>query len=77
MLTMVNGTPVQWLAKQQPVVAKSACEAEYITAAQAATLTTWLQTLIAESGITSARPIMYIDNATAAQMVKSMGHSPR
>ena len=77
MLTMVNGAPVQWLAKQQPVVAKSTCEAEYIAAAEAATLTTWLQNLITETGITSARPTMHIDNTAAAKMAKSMGATRR
>ena len=27
MVTMVNRAPVQWLARQQPIVAKSTCEA--------------------------------------------------
>ena len=39
MLTMVNNAPVQWLARQQPVVAKSTCEAEYKAAAEATTNT--------------------------------------
>ena len=35
MPTMVNNALVQWLARQQSVVAKSTCEAEYIAAAEA------------------------------------------
>ena len=35
MLKTVNSAPVQWLAWQQPVVAKRTCEAEYIAAAEA------------------------------------------
>ncbi|CDF33638.1 unnamed protein product [Chondrus crispus] len=77
MLTMVNGAPVQWLAKQQPVVAKSTCEAEYIAAAEAATLTTWLQKLITEMGITIARPTMHIDNTAAVQTANSTGATRR
>ena len=40
MVTLINGTPVQWLVKQQPVVARSTCEAEYISASETAALTT-------------------------------------
>ena len=35
MVTLFNGVPVHWLARQQPVVAKSTCEADYISASEA------------------------------------------
>ena len=73
MITLVNGAPVQWLARQQTVVAKSTCEAEYIAAAEARTLTLWLLNLLAELQLNPTTPTLHVDNTVAVQMAKSSG----
>ena len=45
-LTKVNGAPIQWLRKQQAVVEKSTCEAEYIASAESSTVTFRLHNLL-------------------------------
>lgn len=77
MITIVNGAPFHFLVRQQPIVAKRTCEAEHVAAAEAATLTRWLQQLIADAGLTTVRPTMHIENNAAAQMAKSMGATRR
>ena len=77
MVTTVNGAPVKWLSRQQPVVAKSTCEAEYISAAETTTLTMWLHNLIVELGLPTAKPTLHMDNTAAVQMAKSMGATKR
>ena len=73
MVTIVNRAPVKWLTRQQPVVAKSTCEAEYIAAAEANTLTMWLNNLIHEIRLPTTKPTLHVDNTAAVQMAKSMG----
>ena len=77
MITLVNGAPVQWLAKQQPVVAKSTCEAEYIAAAETTAHTLWLHNLVRELNLTAPTPTLHVDNTAAVQRAKSMGATKR
>ena len=71
-LTTVNGAPVQWLAKQQPVVAKSTCEAEYIATAESTTVTLWIHNLLKEARLPTASPTLHVDNTAAVQMANNM-----
>ena len=77
MISMVNGAPVQWLARQQPVVAKSTCEAEYIAASETTALTLWLHSLLTEVRLPTRKPTLHVDNTAAVQMAKSMGATKR
>ena len=72
-LTTVNGAPVQWLAKQQPVVGKSTFEAEYIAAAESTTVTLWLHNLLKEARIPTSSPTLPLDNTVAVQMANNTG----
>ena len=73
---MVKEVPVKWLARQQRIVAKSTCEAEYIAAAEATKLTIYMQKLVAETRLPTTRPTMHIVNTPAAQMAKTtQGHN--
>ena len=56
MITMVNNALVQWLARQQLVVAKSTCEADYIATAEATTNKIGLQNLIRETKLPIKNP---------------------
>jgi hypothetical protein len=42
------GAPIVWGSNKQPIVALSTCEAEYVTASDAARKATWLRNLLAE-----------------------------
>ena len=76
-LTTVNGAPVQWLAKQQPVVAKSTCEAEYIAAAESTTVTLWLHNLLKEARLPTESPTLHVDNTAAVQVANNTGATRR
>lgn len=69
--------PVQFLAKQQPVVAKSTCEAEYISTAEATTLTLWIRNLVQEIYLPTQLRQLHVENTAAVQMAKSMGGTKR
>lgn len=45
---MLNGGPVSWCFKRQPIVALSSTEAEYIALTLAAKEATWLRLLLTE-----------------------------
>ena len=77
MVTLLNGSRVQWLARQQPIVAKSTCEAEYIAAAETATLTVWLTNMLRETTLNTGQPTFYIENTAAAQLAKNTGATRR
>ena len=77
MVTLVYGAPVQWLAKQKPVVAKRTCEAEYIAAAETTALTFWLHNLVREIKLPTSTPTVHVDNTAAVQIAKSMGATKR
>ena len=77
MITLANGAPVKWLARQQKVVAKSTCGAEYIAAAEATTLTLWQHNMIAELQLNPATPTLHVDKTAAVQMAKSSGATKR
>ena len=70
-ITLLNGSPVQWLSRQQPIVTKSTCEAEYIAAAKTATLTIWLPNMMRETTIPTRQPVLHIENTVDVQMAKT------
>lgn len=70
MITMANGALVQWLARPQPIVAKSTCEAEYNTTADTTTLTEWLTNIMNETQLITHTLLLHVDNTAAVQMTK-------
>lgn len=77
MVISINGGTIHWQAKQQPIVAKSTCEAEYIAAAEAATHTLWIRNLLRELGITLPPTPLHIDNSAAAHMARQQAPTKR
>jgi hypothetical protein len=66
-ITLAGG-PVAWASKQQPVVALSTCEAEYIATSYCACTVTWLRTLLTELSFPQFTPTpMFCDNTGTVQ----------
>jgi len=81
------GAPIAWGSHKQPIVALSTCEAEYITASDAAREATWLRYLLEELDPQPATskyepdnspPIpMAVDNQGAIALAKLGSHNRR
>lgn len=68
----LHGATVNWKSKQQPLVAQSTCEAEYIAAANTAQGTVWLRNMLTELGFRHDQPTtLYIDNAAAIRIAQN------
>ena len=75
---MMSNCVVSWLAKQQPIVAQSSTEAEYIAANEAAREVVWLRSLLDEIGYNQSIPTdLYVDNKVALQMINGDGQFNR
>ncbi len=72
----MGGTAVSWLSKQQPVVALSSCEAEYIALSAAVQELIWLNRLLGELGFKDlVFTVIYEDNQGAIALAKNpVGH---
>jgi hypothetical protein len=71
---LIGNCVVSWMAKQQPIVAQSSTEAEYIAANEAGKEVVWLRMLLSELGYSQANPTeLLLDNQTAMLMVKGDG----
>jgi hypothetical protein len=71
---MIGGCTVSWMAKQQPIVAQSSTEAEYIAANEAGKEIIWLRMLMNELHVKQANPTkLLLDNTTAMLMVNGDG----
>jgi hypothetical protein len=68
----VGSSPVSWLSRKQTTVAKSSCEAEYMTSAAAATQVTWLWRLLEEvTTISVPRPVIRMNNTMVIALAKN------
>ena len=68
----VDGAPISWCSKKQPVVALSSCEAEYIAGSYAACQAVWLEELLKELQIGVQKPLkMMVDNVSAINLAKN------
>ena len=63
---MLHGAAVMWTSKQQPVVALSTAESEYIAAADAAKDCLWLRKLLADIGYDISAPTLLNEDNQAA-----------
>ncbi|BAT90088.1 hypothetical protein VIGAN_06126200 [Vigna angularis var. angularis] len=69
---MLNGSPISWCSKKQPVVALSSCEAEYIAGSYAACQGVWLEEILKELMIPVTTPLLLkIDNVSAINLSKN------
>ncbi|WVY99219.1 hypothetical protein V8G54_031370 [Vigna mungo] len=66
------GASISWCSKKQSVVALSSCEAEYISAAEAACQGAWIETVLQELKIQYNKPIcLMVDNKSAINLSKN------
>jgi hypothetical protein len=71
-VAMVNGDPISWRCKKQPVVALSTCEAELYAEAAAVQEVQWLRGALAELGIDAPGPsIISGDNQSTITISKN------
>lgn len=69
---LLNGSPISWCSKKQPVVALSSCEAEYIAGSYAACQGIWLTEILKELKIPVKTPLeLKIDNVSAINLSKN------
>ncbi|BAT96031.1 hypothetical protein VIGAN_10003800 [Vigna angularis var. angularis] len=69
---MLNGAPISWCSKKQPVVALSSCEAEYIAGSFATCQGVWIKELMEELKMPMEKPIqLKIDNISAINLAKN------
>ena len=66
----LNGCPIVWLSKKQPVVALSTAEAEYIAMSTAVQESIWINQYLSELGMNNLQitPILHSDNQAAIQI---------
>ncbi|KAG7594882.1 Ribonuclease H-like superfamily [Arabidopsis thaliana x Arabidopsis arenosa] len=68
----LNECPITWCSQKQQVVALSSCEAEFMTATEAAKQAIWLQELLAEViGASCTRVSIRVDNKSAIALTKN------
>ncbi|XP_039687863.1 secreted RxLR effector protein 161-like [Medicago truncatula] len=71
-LFMLQGAPISWSSKKQPIVALSSCEVEYVVGSSAACQANWLQNVLEQSMIKLKQPIkLLIDNKYAINLAKN------
>lgn len=71
-LFTLNGGPITWSSRRQPIVALSTMEAEYIAASDACREATWLRLLLSELGIHQDNPTtIWCDNESAILLAKN------
>jgi len=72
MIFLMNGSPISWLSKQQPIIATSTQMAEYIAAAEGAKEALWIRSLFHSLQLRGKEAIPhYIDNQAAIQLCKN------
>ena len=72
MIALLNGSPISWASKQQPIIATSTQMAEYIAGFEGGKEAYWLRNLMKSLGYWDKRAIpLYIDNQAAIQLCKN------
>ncbi|XP_017431953.2 uncharacterized mitochondrial protein AtMg00810-like [Vigna angularis] len=68
----MEGSPISWSSRKEPVVALSSCEAEYIAACEATCQATWLRSLIEglKIELSEKRVRLMVDNKSAINLAK-------
>jgi hypothetical protein len=74
MAIMMGNCVISWMAKQQPIVAQSTSEAEFIAANEVGREVVWLRLLLEELGAPQKGPTdLFVDNQTAVAMANVSG----
>lgn len=75
---LINGAPVSWKSKLQPVTALSSTEAEYVALSAAAMEATWIRMFLEELGFAQEEPTtIHIDNQSAIAIAENPIHHAR
>lgn len=74
---ILHGGAITWCSRQQPTVAASTTEAEYMAAAAATKEALWLRKLLADLGHTADTIYIRADNQSAIKLLKNPIFSPR
>ena len=72
-ICMLNGGPVSWKSKKQPIIAQSSCEAEIIAATAGANEAAFLRDLLEEIGCTQVPTRCYEDNQACRMIIENPG----
>lgn len=71
-LFTLNGGPITWSSRRQPIVALSTMEAEYIAASDACREATWIRLILSELGAHQNNPTtIWCDNESAISLAKN------
>lgn len=73
----LNGAPISWCSRRQPLVAQSSTEAEFIAAAEATKEVLFLKSLVEELCGNRLRVLLNIDNSSAIHLIKNGKFSAR
>jgi hypothetical protein len=78
-LILINGSPVSWSSKLQPIVTLSSTEAELVAVTEAAKEAVWFRTLLGELGFPQDSPTtVWEDNQSCMALAKNRNvHHPR
>ena len=69
---LLNGGPVTWSSRRQPIVALSTMESEYIAASDSCREATWLRLLLSELGLHQREPTkLWCDNESAISLARN------
>lgn len=74
---ILHGGAITWSSRQQPTVAASTTEAEYMAAAAATKEALWLRKLLTDLGHTTDTIAICADNQSAIKLLKNPIFSPR
>ena len=72
-LCMLNGGPVSWKSKKQPIIAQSSCESEIIAATAGANEAAFLRDLLEEIGCKQCPTRCYEDNQACRMIIENPG----
>ena len=73
MVLQLNGGPVSWKSKRQPIIAQSSCESEIIAATYGANEACFVRELLVEIGLPPHVVRAYEDNTSAKQLADDPG----
>jgi hypothetical protein len=70
MVVVMNGAAIMWRSKLQSIVTTSTCEAEYVSASDAAKEVLWLSKLLCEISSKFKKLTLHVDNQSALSLMR-------
>lgn len=71
LMILLSGSPIIFASRQQPIVALSSTEAEFVATCEATKELAWLTSFLTELKITYKKPTMQVDNRSAIRLIKN------